>query len=257
MLRLLILLLVSVSLLAQTAQTAPIYTIKVVKKKPQSRQNFVQGLEINDGFLYVSTGNYGKSRLLRYHLSTGKLDRARRLDDRIFGEGLTVFGDKVYQLTWRNQVMLVYDKQELKPLQRIPITGEGWGLTHNADQLIYSNGSEKLYFMSPETGKILRSVTVIDQGSKVLYLNELEWIDGSIWANIWRSNRIVMIDPSSGQVTGSIDLTGLLPASDRRGDTDVLNGIARNPADDSIWVTGKHWPWQYQIELLPLPGSVP
>lgn len=234
-----------------------LYAVKVIERKPQPRENFVQGLEILDGYLYVSAGNYGESRLLRYQFADGRLDVVRDLDARLFAEGLTVLGDNVYQLTWRNAAMLVYRKADLQFQRALPLAGEGWGLTNNGRELIYSDGSEKLRFLAPDTARILRSITVTEQGQPVNLLNELEWVDGAIWANIWQSNRIVIIDPKNGEVTASIDLTGLLPPSEYRPGTDVLNGIARNPADGAVWVTGKRWPWLYHIELEPVnePGK--
>jgi glutamine cyclotransferase len=227
------------------------YSVRVVDQKPQARENFVQGLEILDGYLYVSTGNYGQSHLLRYNFADGRLDAARNLDERIFGEGLTVLGDNIYQLTWQNRAMLVYRKSDLLLQLTLPIEGEGWGLTNNGTDLIYSDGSAMLHFMSPDTAQILRTITVTEKGQPVRLLNELEWVGGAIWANIWQSDRIVMINPLSGEVTATIDLRGLLPPREYRRGTDVLNGIARNPADGAIWVTGKRWPWLYRIELVP------
>jgi glutaminyl-peptide cyclotransferase len=244
-------LLLCLACLPTAAWSVQHFTVQVTDQKPQARANFVQGLEIVDGLLYVSAGNYGESRLLRYHFADGHLDVARNLNARIFAEGLTVFGDKVYQLTWRNKAMLVYGKSDLQFQRTLPLAGEGWGLTHNGTDLIYSDGSDKLYFMSPDTAQVRHTITVTEQGRPVTLLNELEWIDGSIWANVFQSNRIVIIDPSSGAVTATIDLTGLLPPSEYRQGTDVLNGIARNPADGAIWVTGKRWPWMYRIELVP------
>lgn len=227
------------------------YSVRVIDQKPQARENFVQGLEILDGYLYVSTGNYGQSRLLRYDFADGRLDLARNLDERIFGEGLTVLGDNIYQLTWQNRAMLVYRKSDLLLQLTLPIEGEGWGLTNNGTDLIYSDGSAMLHFMSPDTAQILRTITVTEKGQPVRLLNELEWVGGTIWANIWQSDRIVMINPLSGEVTATIDLRGLLPPGEYRRGTDVLNGIARNPSDGAIWVTGKRWPWLYRIELVP------
>jgi len=227
------------------------YTVKVIDQKPQPRTHFVQGLEIHDDYLYVSAGNYGESQLLRYRLDDGRLDAVSKLDDRIFAEGLTVLGDRVYQLTWQNKAMLEYRKSDLQYQRWLPLKGEGWGLTNNGSALIYSDGSAQLHFMTPDTARILRSITVTEQGLPVSLLNELEWIDGAIWANIGQSDRIVIINPASGDVTGSIDLRGLLPQAEYRAGTDVLNGIARNPSDGTIWVTGKRWPWLYQIELVP------
>ncbi len=227
------------------------YTVRVIDQKPQARENFVQGLEILDGYLYVSVGNYGESRLLRYHFADGRPDISRSLDADIFAEGLTVFGDHIYQLTWRNRALLVYRRADLQFQHALPLPGEGWGLTHNGTELIYSDGSAQLHFMAPDTAHILRSITVTEQGRPLALLNELEWVDGAIWANVWQSERIVIIDPDNGTVTASIDLHGLLPANEVRRGTDVLNGIARDPADGAIWVTGKRWPWLYRIELVP------
>lgn len=232
------------------------YEVRVTAQKPQPRENFVQGLEILDNHLYVSTGLYGESRLLRYHFPDGRLDSERHLDSRIFAEGLTVLGDTVYQLTWRNRKMLVYRKSDLELQKSLPLDSEGWGLTNDGTDLIYSDGTAKLRFMSPETAQIKRTLTVTLKGRPVKFLNELEWIDGAIWANVWRSDGIVIVDPASGDVMATVDLRGLLPTGKDRQGVDVLNGIARNPADGSIWVTGKRWPWLYQIELVPVsPGG--
>lgn len=228
------------------------YTVNVIERKPQSRANFVQGLEIRDGYLYVSAGNYGESRLLRYRLADGQVDASRDLAERLFAEGLTILGEHVYQLTWQNKAMLVYRKSDLEYQRWLPLMGEGWGLTNNGEELIYSDGSAQLHFLSPDDARRLRSITVTERGRPLALLNELEWIDGAIWANIWGSDRIVVIDPASGEVTASIDLRGLLPAQEYRPGTDVLNGIARDPADGAIWVTGKRWPWLYRIELQPV-----
>lgn len=238
-------------LLAWPVQGYQEYTVKVTDQKPQSRSHFVQGLEIVDNKLYVSVGNFGESKLLRYRFDDGQLDATAELDQSVFAEGLTVLGDSIYQLTWQNKAMLVYRKSDLQYQHWLPIRGEGWGLTNNGSALIYSDGSAQLHFIEADTARVLNSITVTERGRPLTLLNELEWIDGAIWANIWHSDRIVIIDPATGEVTASIDLRGLLPAADYRAGTDVLNGIARNPDDGSIWVTGKRWPWLYQIELVP------
>lgn len=230
-------------------------TYKVLERMPQSRANFVQGLQIIDNQLYVSSGGYGRSQLLRYRLPEVELELARPLDPRLFAEGLAVVGDEVFQLTWRARMVLVYHREALTPKRWFRIPGEGWGLTWNGSELIYSDGSDRLHFMDPEDGRILRSVQVTAGGRPVNRLNELEWIDGSVWANVWQSDTIVVVDPASGAVTSQLDLTGLLPDSERRPDTDVLNGIARDPASGAIWVTGKRWPWIYRIEALPTAAS--
>ena len=226
------------------------YTVKVLEKKPHDRANYVQGLEIHDGLLYVSAGEYGKSRLLRYHLDTMALQVERRLNPRLFAEGLTVFGEHIYQLTWRERMMLVFSRDEMKVLEWYPIPGLGWGLTNNGNELIYTDGSDRLMFIDPAKRTTVRTVAVTENDRPLGHINELEWIDGKIWANVYQTDRIVIIDPDSGVVEASIDLSGLLPAVERRPDTNVLNGIARNPADGAIWVTGKKWPWLYRIELV-------
>ncbi len=224
--------------------------VEVVDRKPQDRGHWVQGLEIHDGQLYLSAGQYGQSKLVRYDFDSGELDVRRDLHPRLFAEGLTVLDDKVYQLTWKAGVVLVYKRADLKPLEYFKIPGQGWGMTNNGKDLIYTDGSHKLHFLSPTSRKIIRSVAVTENGSPVARLNELEWIDGKVWANIWYSQRIVIIDPETGEVTASIDLSDLVRATARQA-SHVLNGIARDPRDGGIWVTGKYWPWQYRIETVP------
>ena len=227
----------------------PVYGFKVTGSMPQSRQNFVQGLQILDGQLYVSTGNYGSSRLLRYRMNNGELLDERPVDSHLFAEGLTVFGERIYQLTWKSRLLLIYNKADFQGIAYFRIPGQGWGLTHNGKDLIYSDGSHHLYYLSPESGTISHSIEVTENGQPVSRLNELEWIDGQVWANVWQTDRIVMINPLTGEVTASINLRGLLPEPERQPGTGVLNGIAQNPDDGTIWVTGKNWPWIYQIEL--------
>ena len=237
-------------LLALPAAAVEQFGYRVLESKPQDRANFVQGLEIREGKLYVSSGNYGQSRLMRYDFDSGELEKSQSLNPRLFAEGLTLFGDHIYQLTWRERMVLVFDRQSMEPIEWFPLAGEGWGLTNNGEQLIYSDGSDRIHFMNAETRTITRAITVTENGRPVRKINELEWIDGKLWANIWQQDRIVVIDPESGEVSANIDLRDLLPTSDRRSGTDVLNGIARNPADGGIWVTGKRWPWLYRIELI-------
>ncbi len=248
-------LLVLLALLSNTVSAAQQYGYKVLEQKALAPQVHVQGLEIVDGQLYASSGGWGKSRLLRFDFATGKLDVERKMDARLWAEGLTVLGDRLYQLTWRARLLLVYNRDDLTGIERMQIPGEGWGLTNDGKQLIYSDGSDRLFFISPEQHRITRAITVTEDGKPVTRLNELEWIDGRIWANVWLTDRIVIINPASGDVEGSIDLRGLLPIMQRPADMDpsddVLNGIARNPADGGIWVTGKDWPFLYRIELVP------
>lgn len=237
-------------LLSLPAAAVEQYGYRVLERKPLDRANFVQGLEIHDGKLYVSSGNYGQSRLMRYDFASGELEVSKRLHPRLFAEGLTLFGNFIYQLTWRERLLLVFDRDTMEPLRTHPLPGEGWGLTNNGEHLIYSDGSDRLFFLDPATQQFARTVTVTENGRPLRRINELEWIDGKIWANVWQTERVVVIDPDTGVVTASIDLRDLLATSDRRGDTDVLNGIARDPVDGAIWVTGKRWPWLYRIELV-------
>lgn len=243
--------------LSQAGDTIPQYGYRVTAKLPQPRENFVQGLQILDGQIYVSTGLRGQSRLLRYRLSDGSLIDGRPVDSRLFAEGLTVLGQRIYQLTWTSGYVLVYNKSDLQGIEYFRIPGQGWGLTHNGKDLIYSDGSHRLHYLSPQSKTITHSIEVMENGLPVPALNELEWIDGQIWANVFKTDRIVVINPTTGEVTASINLHGLFPAEQRGELQDFLNGIAQNPDDKSIWVTGKRWPWIYQIELLetPLPAK--
>jgi glutamine cyclotransferase len=247
--RLLILFLAA--LVAATASATEQFGYKVIDRKPQSRGNFVQGLQILDDKLYVSAGGWGKSRLLRYDFNSEQLEVERKIDPRLWAEGLTILGDTLYLLTWKSRNLFVFSRDELKATGRMRIPGEGWGLTNDGKQLIYSDGSNRLYFVSPTEHRITRVLNIYKDGKAVNRLNELEWIDGRIWANVWETNLIVIIDPDNGEIQGIVNLQGLLPIMERRADTGVLNGIACNPADGAIWVTGKNWPWLYRIELVP------
>lgn len=246
---------IALLLFTATGSASERYSYKVLDQKPQSRDTWVQGLEIVDGQLYVSSGGWGNSRLQRFDFASGELDMERRVDPRVFAEGLTVLGDKLYLLTWKSRNMFVYNKSDLTPSQRMRIPGEGWGLTNDGSQLIYGDGSSRLYFISPDQHRITRAISVTENGNPVSRLNELEWIDGRIWANVWYSDRIIIINPADGVVEASINLQGLLPAMSRRSEHEVLNGIARNPVDGGIWVTGKKWPWIYRIELVADPEA--
>jgi glutaminyl-peptide cyclotransferase len=239
-------------LLSLTAQAGPVqYQYKVVNQKPQPRDHFVQGLQIVDNELYVSTGRYGRSSIMRFHFDSGKLQKGFRLNPALWGEGLTVLGDEVFQLTWKAGMLLVYQRDQLKYSHRFALPGQGWGITHNGRQLIYSDGSQLLHFLDPATGERQHSIAVTENGVPLSCINELEWINGYVWANVWLTHRIVVIDPVSGAVVGSLDLQALLPPQERQSDTDVLNGIAYDQANNALWVTGKLWPWLYQLELSP------
>ena len=238
-------------LLAAAASATDQHSYKVLDRKPQSRDILVQGLQILDDKLYVSAGGWGKSRLLRYDFTDEELEIERKVDPRLWAEGLTVLGDRLYLLTYKSRNLFVYDRDTLEVIGRMLIPGDGWGMTSDGEQLVYSDGSNRLYFIAPAEHRITRIVSVTEDGKALSLLNELEWINGRIWANVWMTNRIVIINPASGEVEGNINMQGLLPLLERRSDTKPLNGIALNPADGSIWVTGKSWPWLYRIELMP------
>jgi glutamine cyclotransferase len=234
------------SALAQTTST-----YQVINTYPHDTQAFTQGLIYLDGHLYESTGINGKSSLREENLETGSILQFQDVPSKYFAEGLTNWGDTLIQLTWKDHVVLVYDRANLRFLHSIPHPGEGWGLTQDGKSLILSDGSPTLHFLDPVTLHELRSITVKDHGVPVKQLNELEFIHGEIYANIWYSDRIARIAPATGKVIGWIDLTGLLPQSERSSDGAVLNGIAWDAANDRLFVTGKLWPKIFEIRLVP------
>jgi glutamine cyclotransferase len=239
------------------AQAAtPTYGYRVLKSYPHDSAAFTQGLIYADGQLYEGTGLEGRSSLRLVELETGAILKYRDLDPSYFGEGIALFGDKLYQLTWQNGIGLIYDRASFEQVGswRYPPAGrslprEGWGLTTDGQQLIMSDGTANLYFLDPQTLAVSRQVEVRDTSGPVLRLNELEYIDGAVYANIWQTDRLVRIDPQSGQVSAYIDLSGLLSAAERQG-ADVLNGIAYDPAGKRLFVTGKLWPKLFEIELI-------
>lgn len=221
----------------------------------QSRTHFVQGLQLVDDTLYVGTGMYGESRLLEYAFPNMQLRQEAKLPPNLFGEGITRYKTKIYQLTWRAGVVLVYDAESLELERQHRIETQGWGITHNGKELIYSDGSDRLYWLDPDTLQRRRTRKVTLRGQPLTRLNELEWIDGEIWANVWGANQLVRIDPATGVVTSIVDLRGLLPDSERDESTDVLNGIAWDAKERALWVTGKRWPWIYRIRVVAMPTS--
>lgn len=231
------------------------YGYEIVERLAQPRENFVQGLQIVGDILYVGTGQYGESKLREYQFPSMELLREQSLPDTLFGEGVTRLKQRLYQLTWRAGQVLVYDADTLRPLSSLRIATQGWGITSNGEELIYSDGSHRLYFVDPGSFDVRRTLEVTLQGRTLARLNELEWIDGQIWANVWQSNQLVRIDPGSGQVRAIIDLRGLLDPGERQPDTDVLNGIAWDSERKALWVTGKRWPWLFHIRLVPIGGA--
>jgi len=237
----------------------PTYSYRVARAFPHDPDAFTQGLLYDDGFLYESTGQYGQSSLRKVALETGAIVQLHSLDDRFFAEGLALFGNRLLQLTWRANKGFAYRLDSFEPLAEFAYSTEGWGLTSDGELLIMSDGSATLYFRDPFTFAEVGRVAVVAQGRPVSRLNELEWIAGEVFANIWQTDTIARIDPTSGQVAGWVDLTGLLSAEDRRGsNAEVLNGIAYDPEGERLFVTGKWWPKLYQIELIaPSPKGTP
>ena len=229
---------------------APVYGYTVVRAYPHDREAFTQGLAFDDqGVLYESTGQRGRSSLRRVELSSGAVLQRHDLPATLFGEGIAVLGDRIIQLTWQAGSAFVYDKNSFSVLQEFTYRTEGWGLTHDGQRLIMSDGTATLYFLHPDTLAETARLTVRDHHGPVIRLNELEYVRGEILANIWQTDRIARIDPRTGHVIGWLDLTGLLQPSDRRQPVDVLNGIAYDPRTDRLFVTGKWWPKLFEITL--------
>lgn len=231
-------------------------TFAVVHKYPHDPEAFTQGLLWQDGLLYESTGLKGKSTVREVALEDGKVLRSRALGDQFFGEGLACDGNRLVQLTWQNGKGFVYDRKTFEPLSEFHYIGEGWGLTFDGKQFILSDGTSNLRFLDPETFAVTRTVRVTNGNQAVGRLNELEWVEGRIYANIWKEDVVAVIAPETGTVEAWIDLSGLLAPEDRAGHrVDVLNGIAYDPATKRLWVTGKKWPVLYEITLSELPAA--
>lgn len=226
------------------------YKVEVVKEYPHDTGAYTQGLFFNGGRFYESTGQFGESSFREVELATGKVLSKMNFQQKYFGEGSVMLGGKLYILTWLNKVAFVYDAKTLEYKQTYSYPREGWGLTTDGKSLIASDGSSRLYFLSPEF-KQERYVDVKMDGRAVRNLNELEYIDGKVWANVYMTDLIVIINPADGTVEASIDCTGLLPGKLREPRTDVLNGIAQDPATGKIYLTGKYWPRLYEIKLVP------
>jgi glutamine cyclotransferase len=232
------------------ARTAPVSGFRVVAEYPHDPGAFTQGLVFIDGELYEGTGLHGASTLRRVHLASGNVLAAVALPRRFFGEGIAVLGDRIYQLTWQNGVAIVYDRETFEPVDTFRYETEGWGLTTDGTRLIMSDGSDALVFRDPETFDVLGGVSVRDGDMPVTRLNELEYVKGEVWANVWQTDLIARIDPASGAVLGWIDLSGLLSSEERPDSSDaVLNGIAYDEASGRLFVTGKLWPKLFEIEI--------
>src|SRR5215813_2813188 len=228
----------------------PTYSYEVVKAYPHDTDAFTQGLVFYQGGLYESTGLNGSSSIRRVELETGKVLKKVDVDASYFAEGLALFGGRLYQLTWQTQRGFVYDLNLSRISPDFNYTGEGWGLTHDDHSLIMSDGSSRIRFLNPDTFEVQRVITVQENGRDINQLNELEYIKGEIYANIWLTDRIARIDPQSGKVNSWINMSGLLPSEDRSNWGAVLNGIAYDEASDRLFVTGKLWPKLFEIKVI-------
>jgi len=226
------------------------FTYEIVNVYPHDPNAFTQGLVMDDGVLYEGTGIRGESSLREVNLETGEVLRQINLDDRLFGEGITVFGDEIFQLTWQANMGFVYTKDDFVQQDTFTYPTEGWGITTVGDLLIMSDGTDTLYWRDPETFALVDTVAVRDRGTPVVRLNELEYIEGEVWANVWLTDDVVRIDPATGEVVGRIDFSGLLTFVERIR-ADVLNGIAYDEDTGRIFVTGKDWPKLFEVRIVP------
>jgi glutamine cyclotransferase len=229
------------------------YSYEIVNTFPHDRTAFTQGLVFLDGKLIESTGLNGHSTLREVDLVSGRVLRQVPVPDRYFAEGLTVLGGKAYQLTWQAQKGFVYDEATFRLEKEFAYTGEGWGLATDGHWLIMSDGTPQIRFLDPATFKVGRAIQVAARGQPVKWLNELEFIQGEIFANVWQTYFVLRIDPANGAVTGVIDFSGLMSDADRDASTDVLNGIAYDDANDRLFVTGKRWPKLFEVRLKRVP----
>lgn len=222
----------------------------IVKTYPHDTSSFTQGLQLYAGNLYEGTGEKGHSHLMKVDLNTGKIQQQISLDSKYFGEGIAILRDTIYQLTWQEKVVFVYTLKDFKKVKEFPLDTEGWGITTNGEELIVSDGSSNLYYYNPSTFQLLRTQSVTEGGSLSYNLNELEYIDGYIYANQWQAPYILKIDPGSGAIVGKIDLTDVWTRVKAKDPVaDVPNGIAYDSATKKIYITGKKWPELYEIEL--------
>lgn len=238
---------------ADSSSSTPVFSYRVIASFPHDPHAFTQGLIFDDGQLIEGTGRYGHSSVRRVDLESGQITQETRLAAHLFGEGITHWHDQIIQLTWREGLGLVYDRHTLALIDTFRYDGEGWGLTHDGRHWIMSDGTATLRMLDPDSRHVVGHLTVRDGGRPVERLNELEWIDGEIWANVWQTDRIARINPTTGAVTGWIDLAGLYPVAERPHREAVLNGIAYNATTRQLFVTGKDWPRLYEIDIALIP----
>ena len=226
------------------------YTYRVINSFPHDPEAFTQGLVFDNGTLFEGTGFYGESTLRQVQLETGVVLRSLSLASQYFGEGITIYKDQVMQLTWRSNTGFLYDKDSFQLLQTFSYPTEGWGITHDGVRLIMSDGTSTLYFWDPVTFEEIGRIEVHDQDGPVTQLNELEYVRGEVFANVWHTDRIAIINPHTGRVTGWINLKGLLDSEEGAGSAGVLNGIAYDAESNRLFVTGKRWPKLFEIRLI-------
>ena len=230
-----------------SASAQPVYTYQVINQYPHDTAAFTQGLVLQGGRLFESTGLHGSSSLREVNLHTGAVIRSLSVPSQYFAEGMTIFQGKVFQVTWQSQTGFIYNPDTFALIGQFSYSGEGWGLTHDAQNLILSDGTNRIRFLDPVNFQTVRSITVFDSQARPLTnINELEYINGEIYANVWQTNLIARIDPQTGTILGWIDLAGLLPPGTS---ADVLNGIAYDSANGHLLVTGKLWPYLFEIVL--------
>jgi glutamine cyclotransferase len=244
----------SASFYLNSLQNKPVqtYTYAIIHSYPHDTTAFTQGLAFDNGFLYEGTGLRGQSSLRRVELESGNVLQMHSLSSEYFGEGITIHQDKIFQVTWRSHEGFVYDKDSFELIDAFEIATEGWGLTHDGSSLILSDGTSTLRFLDLDTYEEIRAVEVLDRDGPVLNINELEYIDGEVFANIWQTERIARIDSESGSVVGWLDLNGLADSFDENASVDVLNGIAYDVEGSRLFVTGKLWPMLFEIEIIPV-----
>jgi glutaminyl-peptide cyclotransferase len=246
----------------KTSANIPVYTYEIVNQFKHDSNAFTQGLVFHNGFFYESTGEYGDSTLRKVEIESGKVLQKHDLSEDYFAEGMTILNGKIYQITWKEKTGFVYDLNNFKLIREFSYLGDGWGLTNDGKNLILSDGTHVIRFLDPETFQTVRTITVLREGGKPqLDLNELEYVKGEIWANIWRAddpqilgkpNHIARIDPNSGKILGWIDLGNISPEDVKRDpSSNVLNGIAYDEATDRIFVTGKNWKKLFEIKIKP------
>lgn len=230
--------------------TTPAITFSVREQIPHDTSFFTQGLEFYQGKLIEGTGLEGKSKLVKYDIATGKIDKQVDLAPTSFGEGVTVFRDTLYQLTWRESKVNVYDVKDFRKLKELPLNGEGWGITHDSTSLLVTDGTNNLYFYEPGTFKLIKKLGITEGGSPAMNLNELEYINGYLYANQWQYPYILKIDPAKGEVVAKLDLSSVVQMEKAQNPTaEVLNGIAYNPETKKFYVTGKNWSKIYELQL--------